>query len=71
MVGGSTFKIAKCDLKARAAPSKGGREGGPRLLTDLIRFLGTGPSGIGSSLERAEVIAKDNKYQLIDSFTLC
>jgi len=31
--------------------------------------VGTSPSGIGYSLERAEVIAKDNKYQLKDSFT--
>ncbi len=42
-----------------------------RLLIDLIRLFGTNPSGIGYTIERAEVIAKDNKYQLIDSFTLC
>jgi hypothetical protein len=57
-----------------------------RLLTDLIRLLGTSPSGIGYTIERGELIAKDNeaprsklqgisaktnKYQLIDSFTLC
>jgi len=41
-----------------------------RLLTDLIRLVGTSPSGIGCTIERAEVIAKDNKYQLVDSFTL-
>jgi hypothetical protein len=35
----------------------------------LIRLLGASPSGIGYSLERAEVTAKDNKYQLIDTFT--
>jgi hypothetical protein len=38
-----------------------------RLLTDLIRLVGRSPSGIGNSFERAEVIAKDNKYQLIAS----
>ncbi|MEE9503476.1 MAG: hypothetical protein V3V48_15485, partial [Candidatus Aminicenantaceae bacterium] len=38
-------------------------------MTDLIRLLGTSPSGIGFTIERAEVTAKDNKYQLIDSFT--
>ena len=37
-----------------------------RLLTDLIRLFGTNPSGIGYTIERAEVIAKDNNYQLID-----
>jgi len=43
-----------------------------RLLTDLIRLLGTSPFGIGYTIERAELTAKDNKYQLIDSFTkLC
>ena len=42
-----------------------------RLLTDLIRLVGTSPSGIGYSLARAQLIAKDNKYQLIDLFTLC
>ena len=36
-------------------------------LIDLIRLLGTSPSGIGYSLERAQLIAKDNRYQLIDS----
>ncbi len=40
-----------------------------RLLIDLIRLVGTSPSGIGYTIERAEVVAKDNKYQLIDSFT--
>jgi hypothetical protein len=34
----------------------------------LIRLLGRGLSGIGYSIEGVEVIAKDNKYQLIDSF---
>ena len=42
-----------------------------RLLTDLIRTLGASPSGICYSIESAEVTAKDNKYQLIDLFTLC
>ena len=42
-----------------------------RLLTDLIRLLGPSLSGIGYTIERAEVTTKDNKYQLIDSFTLC
>jgi len=37
-----------------------------RSLTDLIRVVGTSLSGIGYTIERAEVIAKDNKYQLID-----
>ncbi len=37
-----------------------------RLLTYLIRLLGTSRSGIGYTIERAEMIAKDNKYQLID-----
>ncbi len=40
-----------------------------RLLTDLIRLVGTSRSGIGYTIEKAELIAKDNKYQLIDSFT--
>jgi len=35
-------------------------------LADLIRLVGTSPSGIGYTIERAQVIAKDNKYQLID-----
>ena len=42
-----------------------------RLLTYVIRLIGTSPSGIGYRIERSEIIAKDNKYQLIDSFTLC
>ena len=42
-----------------------------RLLTYLIRLVGTNPSGIGYAIESAELIVKDNKYQLIDSFTLC
>jgi hypothetical protein len=42
-----------------------------RLLTYLIRLFGTSPSGIGYTIGRAEVITKDNKYQLIDSLTLC
>ncbi len=33
-----------------------------RLLTDLIRLVGTSPSGRGYTIERADVIAKDNKY---------
>ena len=37
-----------------------------RLLTDLIRLVGTSPSGIGYTIEKVEVTAKDNKYQLID-----
>ncbi len=37
-----------------------------RLLIDLIRLLGTSPSGRGYTIERAEVTIKDNKYQLID-----
>jgi len=37
----------------------------------LTRLPGTSPPGIGYRIERAEDIAKDNKYQLIDSFTLC
>ena len=41
-----------------------------QLLTYLIRLVGTNPSGIGYTIERAEVTTKDNKYQLIDSFTL-
>ena len=32
-----------------------------RLLTDLIRLVGASPSGIGYSLARAEVKAKDSK----------
>jgi len=36
------------------------------LLTYLIRLLEKSPSGIGYMIERAELIAKDNKYQLID-----
>ena len=32
-----------------------------RLLTDLIRLVGTSLSGIGYTIERAEVTAKDNK----------
>jgi hypothetical protein len=32
-----------------------------RLLTYLIRLAGTSPSGIGYTIERAGVIAKDNK----------
>ncbi len=39
------------------------------LLTYLIRLLEKSPSGIGYMIERAEVIAKDNEYELIDSFT--
>jgi hypothetical protein len=31
--------------------------------------VGTSPSGTAYAIDRAEVIAKDNKYQLIDSFT--
>jgi len=42
-----------------------------RLLTYFIRLVGTSPSGRGYTIERGEVIAKDNKHQLIDSFTLC
>ncbi len=42
-----------------------------RLLTDLIRVLGASLSGICYTIVRAEVISKHNKYQLIDSFTLC
>jgi hypothetical protein len=37
-----------------------------RLLTDLIRVLGASPSGIGYTIESAELTLKDNKYQLID-----
>ena len=37
-----------------------------RLLTDLIRLLGTSPSGIGYSLAKAQLIVKDQKYQLIN-----
>ena len=37
-----------------------------RLLTYLIRLFGTSPSEIGYTIERVEVIVKDNKYQLID-----
>jgi hypothetical protein len=37
-----------------------------RLLTYLIRVLGPSPSGISYTIERAEITAKDNKYQLID-----
>jgi len=32
-----------------------------RLLIDLIRLVGTSPSGIGYSIERVELIAKDSK----------
>jgi len=48
-----------------------GEGGQSRLLIDLTRLPGTSPPGIGYRIERAEDIAKDNKYQLIDSFTLC
>ncbi len=37
-----------------------------RLLTDLISLVGTSLSGIGYSIESAEVTAKDNECQLID-----
>ncbi len=39
-----------------------------RLLIDLIRLVGRSPPGIGYTIERAELIAKDNKNQLIDSY---
>ncbi len=32
----------------------------------FVRPVGTSLSGIGYTIERAELIAKDNKYQLID-----
>jgi len=40
-------------------------------LDRFARLLGMSPSGIGYAIERAEVTAKDNKYQLIDSSILC
>ncbi len=46
---------------------------GPQISTldRFVRLFGMIPSGIGYSIERAELIAKDNKYQLKDSFFLC
>jgi len=54
--------------KTRKSKCEGGKS---QLLIDLIRPVGTNPSGIGYSIERAQVIAKDNNYQLIDLFSLC
>jgi hypothetical protein len=38
-------------------------------LRSLTRLLGTSPSGIGYTIERAELTGRENKYRLIDSFT--
>ena len=55
-------------MKDLGSESEGGQIS---TLDTFVRLVGTSPSGIGYSVERAELIAKDNKYQLIDSFTLC
>ena len=67
---GSTFDSFYCEEGAgcKATNVKGIKS---RLLTYLIRLVGASPYGGGYTLERAEVIAKDRKYQLIDSFGLC
>jgi hypothetical protein len=73
ILSGGNFKFSRTGCISRITM------GGPqmvkglksRLLTDLIRLLVPSPYGRGYTIERAEVIARDNKYQLIDSFTLC
>ena len=35
-------------------------------LTDLARHLGISVPGVGYAVERAEAIARDNNYQLVD-----
>jgi hypothetical protein len=58
----------KTDVGSKTTYVKGLKS---RLLTDLIRVLGASLSVIGYTIERAQAIAKDNKYQLMDSSTFC
>ena len=65
----SRFVIDRLPISDREK-NNGVKGGKSRLLTYLIRLVGKSPSGIGYTIERAELTPKDNKYQLIDSFTL-
>ena len=35
-------------------------------LTEIAKRLGISVSGVGYSVERGEIIARENKYQLIE-----